>query len=230
MPIITIASSKGGVGKSTFIINLAVSLTRTKEDVIIIDLDKQITVKSWFSLIDKSTNNDLAKLNVLFSRPEKLLDLITAIQNKNLNSYILIDVPGVDAEEMRLSLTQSDMIITMSSTAAVELWALKDFVLIVNELNAIRAKQQKQIPLLLVFNRIKNDKSRTKVIDEAKTFLSDQEIYFDKILSTVIKIRVAFDRSLGQGKSIFEYKPVDKKAIAEIEQCRQEIMTFYKEL
>ena len=47
MAIITIASTKGGVGKSTFILNLATVMLNHGKKVAILDADNQNTVSKW---------------------------------------------------------------------------------------------------------------------------------------------------------------------------------------
>lgn len=47
--IITVGSIKGGPGKTTSALNLAVAMANDGADVICIDADKQMSLSKWFN-------------------------------------------------------------------------------------------------------------------------------------------------------------------------------------
>lgn len=65
--IITIANSKGGSGKSTICLNLAIRFALENKDVIIIDTDEQRSVGK-FSDIRESRKSNLLKQIALLAR------------------------------------------------------------------------------------------------------------------------------------------------------------------
>ena len=77
--ILTIANQKGGVGKTTTVVNLGTALASIDKKVLIVDVDPQYNSSLSFN----SYNHDLSIYKAL-SGKKKLKDLIQATQIPNL--------------------------------------------------------------------------------------------------------------------------------------------------
>ena len=78
--ILTIANQKGGVGKTTTVVNLGTALASIDKKVLIVDVDPQYNSSLSFN----SYNHDLSIYKAL-SGEKKLLELIQETQIPNLN-------------------------------------------------------------------------------------------------------------------------------------------------
>jgi chromosome partitioning protein len=224
MYIITIASTKGGVGKSTFVLNLATVLLNQGKKVAVLDADSQGTITKWSKVRDYMIEGGerINKLFVAGVRGEALLEI--ANDKKQQGYFVLIDSPGVDDSNMRSALLRSDMVITTCSTSAVDLWEIESLTNILKKLQSI---QNRKIPLLLLYNKVPSIHSNL-AIEEASTFFDQNNINPDYILKSVIKERVAFKHSIKSGRGVIECSPQDDKAIKEIENCTNEILAIIK--
>ena len=102
--IITIAHQKGGVGKSTIALNLAVELSK-KYNLKVIDLDYQ---KSITIFNETRKEKKLKPLNIIHIENQKeLIDVL-----KNSNELILIDSGGFDSDLNRIAIIGADLVIT----------------------------------------------------------------------------------------------------------------------
>lgn len=225
MYIITIASTKGGVGKSTLVLNLATALLNQGKKVAILDADSQGTLGKWSKvreyMIDSGEN--ISSLFVAGVRGEALLEI--ANDKKQQGYIVLIDSPGVDDSNMRSSLLRSDAIVTACSTSAVDLWEVESLMLVLKKLQTL---QGRKIPLLLLFNKVPSRHAQI-AIKEANEFFIQNNINPDHILQTSIKERVAFKHSIKSGRGVVEYSPIDEKAVAEIQEASKEIINLIKE-
>ena len=88
--IITFASSKGGVDKSTATACVAGAFAKAGWNVHIIDLDSNQTVSRWFS--DKKTRP--RNISVSTPNPEKLTEHLQETAVKQGPDIILIDIAG----------------------------------------------------------------------------------------------------------------------------------------
>ena len=149
MNIITIASTKGGVGKSTFVLNLATVLLNQGKKVAVLDADSQGTVSKWSKVRDYmiDSGEKIPKLFVAGVRGEALLEI--ANDKKQQGYFVLIDSPGVDDTNMRISLLRSDIVITTCPTSAIDLWEIESLINILKKLQTI---QNRKIPLVLLIN------------------------------------------------------------------------------
>jgi len=225
MYIITIASTKGGVGKSTFVLNLATVLLNQGKKVAVLDADSQGTINKWSKVREYmiDAGEHINKLFVAGVRGEALLEI--ANDKKQQGYFVLIDSPGVDDSNMRSSLLRSDVVITASSTSAVDLWEIESLINILKKLQTI---QNRKIPLLLLFNKVPSIHSNL-AIEEALSFFDHNNINPDYILKSVIKERVAFKHSIKSGRGVIECSPQDDKAAKEIESCTNEILFIIKQ-
>ena len=222
MSIFTIASTKGGVGKSTFILNLATVIQNSGKKVAILDADAQGTVSKWNNVREYIRQNDeqLSPLFVASARGETLLEIAN---DKNSQGYIvLIDSPGVDDSNMRAALLRSDYVITTCPPSSVDLWEVETLMNILKKLQSI---QNRKIPLILLFNKVP-PRHEHGAIKEAKAFFESNNIYPDHILPSCICERAAFKHSIKDGKGVIEYSPSDPKAILEIQNCFKNINLF----
>ncbi|MGV2433289.1 MAG UNVERIFIED_CONTAM: ParA family protein [Rickettsiaceae bacterium] len=196
MYIITVASTKGGVGKSTFILNLATLMLNKGKKVAVLDADAQGTIGKWSRLREHmiSQGDKIPGLFVASARGEALLDI--AESKKNQGFFVLIDSPGVDDENMRAALIRSDFVISPCPPSPVDLWEVES---LANILKRLKIAQGREIPMLLLFTKVPTRHSETTLVD-ARRFLGDNNINIYHIMESAIKERVAFKNSIRDGR------------------------------
>jgi len=208
--IITIAHQKGGVGKSTIAINLAVELSKQFK-VTIIDLDYQ---KSITIFNETRKNNNLPNLNIKHIENQK--ELIEMF--KTTQGIILVDSGGFDSDLNRIALMGADMIITPLSDNLIEIYGLEVFKKILQDLQNIN----KNIKAHILLNNI-NPKSK-KTIKELQNYIEKNNNFFT-LLKSIIRRRAIFNKAFETGKSVVE---IDKtsKATQETEKLIKEIINI----
>jgi chromosome partitioning protein len=105
MDILTIASQKGGAGKTTLSAHLAVEAERTGAGpVAVVDTDPQGSLADWW--------NQRAAETPLFAAVEigRLADHMTALQRKGVN-LVVIDTPPAFMDTIRAAIAVADLIL-----------------------------------------------------------------------------------------------------------------------
>ncbi len=210
--IITIAHQKGGVGKSTIALNLAVELNK-KYNLKVIDLDYQ---KSITIFNETRKEKKLKPLNIIHIENQKeLIDVL-----KNNNEMILIDSGGFDSDLNRIAIIGADLVITPVSNNLIEIYGLEAFKKILQELKEIEAEIKSHILL----NNI--DPKATKALKELKKYIQKNKEYFS-LFDTVLRRRSDFAKSFEKGKNVIE---MDKKSKAskELKNLVKEIKSILK--
>ena len=220
MKIITIASTKGGVGKSTFILNLATTLLKLGNKVAALDADTQGTLSKWSKVRSHFLEEDPKMIPLFVAGVHGATLLEIANDKKKQGYFVLIDSPGVDDSNMRNALLRSDIVITISPPSAVDLWEVESLINILKRLQSI---QSRPIPLFLVFNKVPARHAQSS-INEAMSFFDQNNICPDFILRSVIKDRSVFKHSIKFGKGVVELCPQDEKATTEMINCCNEII------
>ncbi|WP_187648743.1 ParA family protein [Nitrosophilus labii] len=205
--VITIAHQKGGVGKSTIALNLAVELGK-KYPLSVIDLDYQKSI-SIFNENRKEVG--LNPLNIISVESQK--ELMNIIDNAD--GIILIDSGGFDSDLNRIAILGADIIITPLSNNLIEIYGLEAFKKILIDLKRIRSDIKSNILLNNVNPQI------TKSIEELKEYIKSNSQFFN-IFETILRRRVDFAKSFETGKSVVE---IDRssKASKEIDSLISEI-------
>jgi chromosome partitioning protein len=194
--VITVSHQKGGVGKSTVALNIAVELSK-EYNVGVIDLDHQRSMTIFQNIRETKTNK---KLNVLLAENNELL---MDIMNK-FEGILIIDSGGFDSDLNRIAMLGSDMIITPVSNSLIELYGLEKFKITLGELK----EANPNIKAHILLNNI--SPSATTLVDELKEFLLEDE-KFD-VLKGIMRQRVDYRKSFELGKSVVEMDSKSKAA------------------
>ncbi len=116
--IITCASSKGGVGKSTTAACLAGAFAHRGEAVHIIDLDSNKTLSRWFG--DDATRP--RGITVATPAPTELTDYIRQISARNAPDVIVIDIAGAYETAMTVAVARATLTIIPSTLAEADVF------------------------------------------------------------------------------------------------------------
>lgn len=205
--IITVAHQKGGVGKSTLAVNLAIMLeSKINKPVDLIDMDMQQSA-TLFS--KRRVKQGMDPLRII---TDTTIDTIKAAKKKG--GFTLIDVGGFDAGINRAAIAAADIVITPVSDSTIELDGLQAFRKIIMQIREDKPDMRAKVLL----NRVHQfaGKSLEEIFEYAR---AKEE--FD-IFETIIRDRSEFKKSFEFGQSVEEFAP-GSKAAEEIHQLIEEL-------
>jgi len=200
---ITVAHTKGGVGKSTLAWHLAHALKEIGKSVTLIDLDFQQT------LYFVNQIRGLEDIEVLQPQTvQEVMKLLVGSEHKS--DYYIVDVGGFDSDINRTALEFSHKVVVPISESVTEVLGFKTFEGIINELVL------KDTEFNIVLNNIHPLTRNFSIIKEAigKNY---------KLLNTVIRSRKVYKTTLGVGASVFDTK--NDLAKEEIRGLRDELIS-----
>lgn len=213
--IITIANQKGGSGKSTVCVNLAVKLLEFKQKVLVMDTDPQKSIES-FTNIRESESNASKKLRhfTLSNRTGNIAESLK--QFIELYEYIIIDTGGIDSQESRKAMLYADSIILPTTASQFDVEVLYTMLETISEIKDIN----EEVQICILMNKISTNVFLDKdLIDYKNGVLEIQQklgLTNDfHLLNSTLKERVAYKRAVGEGLGITEFS--DVKARAEFE-------------
>jgi len=200
---ITVAHTKGGVGKSTLAWQLAHSLKEIDKSVTLVDLDFQQT------LYFVNQIRGLDDIEVLQPKTVgEVLEVLLQATNKK-SDYYIVDIGGFDSDINRTAIDCSHKVLIPISDSVTEVLGFKTFEGILDTL--ILGDTEFNI----VLNNIHPLTRNFSIIKEA---IGEQY----KLLSTVIRSRKLYKSTLGVGASVFDTN--NDRAKEEIRGLRDELI------
>lgn len=202
--IITLGHTKGGVGKSTLALNIAIERLRSGADVLFIDGDLRQTSVSKAIGIRSSGGITPTLPCVVLDDPRSFHHQVGLLKDKYQD--LVIDVGGKDSSILRAALTVTDILLLPVAPESVEIWAIDDILEIITQARAIH-----EFRVMAILNRAKPSGRDN---DDTITVLRE---YSDiEIIHGSIGNRGAFSSAFGRGLSVAEYRPLNSKAAKEI--------------
>ena len=191
MKTVAIISQKGGAGKTTLTINLAVEALLNKLETVIVDLDPQSSSSEWS---DSRTNKSPIVVSSQHSRLLKVLE--TAKQEKV--DLVFIDTAPHSEKTSLEAARNSDLILVPCRPTILDLRAIG------NTLDIASLAKTKSIVIL---NTIPPRGSLSIEAEEAV------KGYNAEICPIKIGHRTAFIHSITEGLAVQEYEPNGKAAL-----------------
>lgn len=204
--ILTIGNTKGGVGKTTLAVNLAIARALTGREVWLIDGDRQGTASS---AIAARAERGRAPGIACAQYPDGSALRAQVQQQRGKWDDIIIDAGGRDSSALRAALILSDILIVPFAPRSYDVWALDDIAALVDEARSLRDGLQAFAVLNLA------DPGELSV-DNTEAAAAVAGVPQFTYLPTPIRRRKAFANAGGQGLSVQELAPRDPKACHEL--------------
>ena len=188
MITLAILSQKGGVGKSTLAINLAVASEHAGNETLIIDTDPQASVSAWADIRDAEKGPVVMSAHA--SRLKHTLEQVAEAEP----DFVIIDTaPHAQNDAVQAS-ANADFVLIPAEPTFLSLSAIQATVDIV---------RLSTVPHAVVINKIRHF-SQKGLGAQAKEFIIENRL---KLVPFPIIDRMAFVHATTEGQGVHEYEP-----------------------
>ena len=202
--VIVVGSTKGGVGKTTVALNIAIARAMQGRDVWLIDADRQGTASTALAIRGEADR----KPAIATAHYPEGGALRTQLQHqRNKFQDVVIDAGGRDSTALRAALTLADLVLVPFQPRSIDVWAVADIAALIEEARSMHDG----LDALGFLNLADTSGSDNK---EAAEALVDYPAI--KYLDTPLRRRKSIANAAGNGMSVLEYQPKDDKANAEL--------------
>ena len=203
--IISFVNQKGGVGKTTTAINLAIGLKKKNYNLVFIDADPQGSAVQWHAIEGNKSFEILHHPSPIHA---------TDIRQLSMNyDYVIIDAPPAIGDISKAILAVTDLAIIPLSPSALDVWSCWGTLKMIDEIRPLNSDIEVK---LLINRKIPGTKIGRDSREAMKQFQMD-------VFNTELCQRVAFIDAMTSGVSVMQYAP-HSKAAGEIERLCEEII------
>ncbi len=203
--IISFVNQKGGVGKTTTAINLAIGLKKKNYNLVFIDADPQGSAIQWHAIEGNKSFEILHHPSPIHA---------TDIRQLSMNyDYVIIDAPPAIGDISKAILAVTDLAIIPLSPSALDVWSCWGTLKMIDEIRPLNSDIEVK---LLINRKIPGTKIGRDSREAMKQFQTD-------VFNTELCQRVAFIDAMTSGVSVMQYAP-HSKAAGEIERLCEEII------
>ena len=208
--VITIAQQKGGTGKTTLAVHLALAFIKYHNlKIAIIDTDPQGSLGKWFMI---RTEKNISNKNLTFKTASLWGAQYESKSLKKDHDIVIIDTPPKIESDARPAIEAADLVLIPVAPSHVDFWATEAIIDI-----AKKAKRK----ILIQINRANH---RSKLISQTLEYINSLKV---KATDSLIGNRQIFVSSMGIGKTAVE-KQRSGKAIEEIKDISNQILLEIK--
>jgi chromosome partitioning protein len=206
MKTLVVLSQKGGSGKSTLTVHLAVSAVQSGLKTAILDIDhNQASSLRWNDIRSDNHKIDTAKCTA------KQLHNYLQMAEKGGVDLVLVDTAPHSNSDAVIAAQLADFILIPCRPALFDLEAI---------FNTIQIAKATGHPYSVIINAA----PRGKLAEETRSFLERNNV---PVLALTVYQRAAYSHALLDGRSVHEYEP-ERKAASEITELYEYISAELK--
>lgn len=204
MKTLAIISQKGGSGKTTIAVHMAVCAIRQNLHTAIIDIDPQGSAYDWY--LSREEENEL---NAVQASAGQLAALLKQAKAGGAD-FVIVDTAPHSDSAAAMTAQLSDFVLIPCRPARFDLKAISSTAEII---------KLAKTPAAVIINAA----PRGKLAEEAREALQQQGM---TVLDPVLQNRVAYSHAVVDGHSVHEYEPEGKAAeeIDELFACLRKII------
>jgi chromosome partitioning protein len=203
MKVWSFVSQKGGSGKTTMALHLAIAATARRRKTLIVDLDPQASAERWGALRDSD------QPSIVAGHPDKLPDMLRVAEEHGAD-LVIVDTPPKIDRTVLVAAKYADMVLIPARGTVLDLQAIGDTVNLL-KLASLEWKAA------IVLNAMPTAPAQVAEVKEAA-----REYGLD-VLTAQLGERVGFSSSLKDGRGVTEALPKSGLAV-------KEILALYKQL
>ena len=208
--VITICQQKGGTGKTTLAVNLALAFLKLHNlKIAIIDTDPQGSLGKWFVV---RSEKKVSNKNLTFKTASLWGAQYESKTLKKDHDIVIIDTPPKIESDARPSIEAADLVLIPVTPSHVDFWATEAII-------EIAKKAGKKI-----FIQINRANERSKLVKKTHEYIKSINV---KSTNTLIGHRQIYASSMGEGKTAIE-KQKKSNAVEEIKKLSEQILLELK--
>jgi chromosome partitioning protein len=201
---LAILAQKGGSGKTTVAVHMAVCAARRKLKTAILDIDPQQSAYRW-----NESRPEGQKLDAVRTDARQLAAMLQKAKAGGIDLAIIDTAPHSDSAAA-IAAQLADYVLIPCRPARFDLDAIA---------STVEIAKAAQTPAAVVINAA----PRGRLAEEARAALQRQGI---TVIETVLHQRAAYSHAVIDGRSVHEYEP-EGQAAAEIDQLYHHITRLY---
>jgi chromosome partitioning protein len=193
--IVVVGGQKGGSGKSTVAINLAVQAVAASTDLLLIDADPQGTMSDWVNLRIK---NGHSHITCVQRRGAALGQDLVELNAKY--EMVIVDCDGRSSESQIAAMSVADKMFIIVQPSTPDIWTLAVMKQLHDAIKPINPK----LNVSVVFNMVStnaNDSDFRDAVESVKEFYPEFNVF-----PYPIKSRKGFKNAFAMGLGISEMK------------------------
>ncbi len=189
--IFTIAQQKGGAGKTTVAVHLAIAWAQQRgKKVAILDTDPQGSTSIWYEAREHYLGAD--ETGITFRRAKGIRAVDEARKLARSHDAVLVDMPPHASTSANAVIRAATLVVIPVQPTPLDFWAT---------LPTLEIAAGDKKPVLLVLNRVT---PRALLTATMITRLGEYKV---RVAKSPLGNRVAFAESIGAGRTVLETRP-----------------------